>query len=75
MTTSIASSHKNAEIKIVSSISSSMICSTGIPTRRALGEHDSERRFVLVEFVLGNIRVMDQILNTKLFDHLSLRHS
>jgi hypothetical protein len=26
----------------------------------SIGEHDSERWFVLVEFVLGNIRVMDQ---------------
>jgi hypothetical protein len=32
----------------------------------SIGEHDSEGWFVLVEFVLGNIRVMDQILNTKL---------
>jgi len=40
-----------------------------------IGEQDSERRFVLVEFVLGNSRIVDQILNTKLFDHFSLRYS
>ena len=38
-----------------------------------IGEEDSERRFVPVEFVLGNIRIVDQILNTKLLDQLSLR--
>ena len=37
-------------------------------------EQDSEWRFVLVEFVLGNSRMVDQILNAKSFDHLSLRH-
>jgi hypothetical protein len=51
-----------------------MISSTGISARRA-GEQDSERRFVLVEFVLGNGFIVDQILNTKSLDHLFLRYS
>ena len=40
----------------------------------SIGEQNSEWRFVLVEFVLGNSRMVDQILNTKSFGHLSLRH-
>jgi hypothetical protein len=40
-----------------------------------VGEQDGERRFVLVEFVLGNGRIVEQALNTKSLDHLSLRHS
>ena len=41
----------------------------------SIGEQDGERRFVFVEFVLGNIRIVDQSLNTKSFDQLSLRYS
>ena len=41
----------------------------------SIGEQDGERRFVFVEFVLGNSRMVDQSLNTKLSDQLSLRHS
>ena len=41
-----------------------MIRSTGIPCKASIGEQDSERWFVLVEFVLGNGRIVDQILNT-----------
>jgi len=40
-----------------------------------VGEQDSQWRFVLVEFVLGNSRMVDQSLNTKLSDQLALRHS
>jgi hypothetical protein len=41
----------------------------------SISEQDGEGRFVLVEFVLGNGRMFDQSLNTKLSDQLSLRHS
>ena len=41
----------------------------------SISEQDAEGRFVLVEFVLGNGRMFDQSLNTKLSDQLSLRHS
>ena len=40
-----------------------------------IGEQDGERWFVLIEFVLGNVCIVDQILNTQSFDHLSLRNS
>ena len=46
----------------------------GNPCEASIGEQDGERRFVLVEFVLGNSRMVDQSLNTKLSDQLSLRH-
>jgi hypothetical protein len=36
----------------------------------SIGEQDIEWRFVLVEFVLGNGRMFDQSLNTKLSDQL-----
>ena len=39
-----------------------------------VGEQDGERRFVFVEFVLGNSCVVNQSLSTKLSDQLSLRH-
>jgi hypothetical protein len=31
----------------------------------SIGEQDSERRFILVEFVLGDSRIVDQIVNSK----------
>ena len=43
------------------------------PCEAGIGEQDSERWFVLVKFVLGNGRMFDQSLNTKLSDQLSLR--
>ena len=47
----------------------------GKSRKASIGEHNGERRFVLVEFVLGNSRVINQSLNTKLSDQLSLRDS
>ena len=47
----------------------------GNSSEASIGEQDSERRFVFVEFVLGNGRMVDQSLNPKLSDQLSLRHS
>jgi hypothetical protein len=41
----------------------------------SIGEQDSERWFVFVEFVFGNSGMVDQILNTKPSDHFSLRYS
>jgi hypothetical protein len=43
--------------------------------KASIGEQDNERWFVLVEFVFGNGRIVDQILSTKSFDDLSLRDS
>ena len=37
----------------------------GNPCEASIGEQDSERWFVLVEFVLRNGRIVDQVLNTK----------
>ena len=41
----------------------------------SVGEQDGERWFVFVEFVFGNSRMVDQLLNTKSSDHFSLRYS
>lgn len=41
----------------------------------SIGEQNDERWFVLVEFVFGNSRMVDQPLNTKSSDHFSLRYS
>ena len=41
----------------------------------SIGEQDGERRFVFIEFVLGNRRMVNQLLNTKPSDHFSLRYS
>lgn len=47
----------------------------GNPREASIGEQDGERWFVFVEFVFGNSRMVDQLLNTKSFDHFSLRYS
>jgi hypothetical protein len=39
----------------------------GNPYEASIGEQDSEWRFVLVEFVLGDSCIVDQSLNTKSF--------
>src|SRR6185503_9051129 len=41
----------------------------------SIGEQDGERRFVFIEFVLRNRRMVNQLLNTKPSDHFSLRYS
>ena len=41
----------------------------------SIGEQDGERRFVFIEFVLGNRCMVNQLLNTKPSDHFSLRYS
>jgi hypothetical protein len=47
----------------------------GNPCEASVGEQDSEWWFVFVEFVFGNSRMVDQLLNTKSFHHLSFRYS
>ena len=41
----------------------------------SIGEQDGERRFVFIEFVLGNRRMVNQLLNTEPSDPFSLRYS
>ena len=45
------------------------------PCEASIGEQDGERWFIFVEFVFGNSRMVDQLLNTKSSDHFSLRYS